>query len=230
MNRFLNRLPTITIREGHRVKVYLTSDLELPAYGAGTDAGLVRREGGPCVDDSSLFGILGLGLAAAPAHAQLVVIDPGNLAQAVLIAQRAQRALRGAAGAVPDDPAHGAGPRQHGAAIASRRSRSRATIPAAGCTAGRWLQGLNSGDADRRARTGSTTLPLERPTRAAGRTVAGRAPRARAAVRHHRDHRFRRDDGRPSGRRSCAATTGSCSRPSRRSKATCSTACCATTR
>lgn len=32
MNRFLNRMPTITIREGHRVKVYITSDLELPAY------------------------------------------------------------------------------------------------------------------------------------------------------------------------------------------------------
>jgi type IV secretion system protein VirB10 len=32
MNRFLNRLPSVTIREGHRVKVYLTSDLELPAY------------------------------------------------------------------------------------------------------------------------------------------------------------------------------------------------------
>lgn len=32
MNRFLNRLPTVTIREGHRVKVYLTNDLELPAY------------------------------------------------------------------------------------------------------------------------------------------------------------------------------------------------------
>jgi type IV secretion system protein VirB10 len=32
MDRFLNRVPTITIREGHRVKVYLTSDLELPAY------------------------------------------------------------------------------------------------------------------------------------------------------------------------------------------------------
>jgi len=32
MNRFLNRLPTVTIREGHRVKVYLTSDLELPEY------------------------------------------------------------------------------------------------------------------------------------------------------------------------------------------------------
>jgi type IV secretory pathway VirB10-like protein len=34
MNRFLNRLPTITIREGHRVKVYLTSDIELPTYTA----------------------------------------------------------------------------------------------------------------------------------------------------------------------------------------------------
>jgi type IV secretion system protein VirB10 len=34
MSRFLNRLPTVTIREGHRVKVYLTSDLELPAYDA----------------------------------------------------------------------------------------------------------------------------------------------------------------------------------------------------
>ena len=32
MNHFLNRLPTVTIREGHRVKVYLTSDLELPVY------------------------------------------------------------------------------------------------------------------------------------------------------------------------------------------------------
>jgi type IV secretory pathway VirB10-like protein len=35
MNRFLNRLPTVTIREGHPVKVYLTGDLELPAYGGG---------------------------------------------------------------------------------------------------------------------------------------------------------------------------------------------------
>ena len=32
MNRFLNRLPTITIREGHRLKVYVTSDLDLPAW------------------------------------------------------------------------------------------------------------------------------------------------------------------------------------------------------
>jgi type IV secretory pathway VirB10-like protein len=39
MNRFLNRLPTVTIREGHRVKVYLTNDLELPAYAAPALAG-----------------------------------------------------------------------------------------------------------------------------------------------------------------------------------------------
>jgi type IV secretion system protein VirB10 len=32
MNRFLNRLPTITIREGHRVKIYITSDLDLPEW------------------------------------------------------------------------------------------------------------------------------------------------------------------------------------------------------
>ncbi len=32
MSRYLNRLPNITIREGHRVKVYLTNDLDLPAY------------------------------------------------------------------------------------------------------------------------------------------------------------------------------------------------------
>ena len=38
MSHFLNRLPTVTIREGHRVKVYLTSDLELPAYDSGNTA------------------------------------------------------------------------------------------------------------------------------------------------------------------------------------------------
>ena len=32
MSRFLNRLPTITIREGHRVKVYITTDLDLPEW------------------------------------------------------------------------------------------------------------------------------------------------------------------------------------------------------
>src|SRR5262249_38756252 len=32
LDRFLNVLPTFTIREGHRVKVYLSNDLLLPAY------------------------------------------------------------------------------------------------------------------------------------------------------------------------------------------------------
>jgi type IV secretion system protein VirB10 len=32
LDRYLNVLPTFTIREGHRVKVYLTDDLSLPAY------------------------------------------------------------------------------------------------------------------------------------------------------------------------------------------------------
>jgi type IV secretion system protein TrbI len=33
LDRYLNVLPTITIREGTRVRVYLTNDLALPAYG-----------------------------------------------------------------------------------------------------------------------------------------------------------------------------------------------------
>ena len=32
LDKFLNILPTVTIREGHRVKVYLSSDLALPDY------------------------------------------------------------------------------------------------------------------------------------------------------------------------------------------------------
>lgn len=32
LDRFLNILPTFTIREGHRIKIYLASDLQLPAY------------------------------------------------------------------------------------------------------------------------------------------------------------------------------------------------------
>lgn len=46
MNRHLNRMPTVTIREGHRVKIYLTSDLDLPAYetqGTGTRTLLAQR-------------------------------------------------------------------------------------------------------------------------------------------------------------------------------------------
>jgi type IV secretion system protein VirB10 len=40
LDRFLNVLPTITIREGFRIKVYLTNDLDLPAYDASTGGGV----------------------------------------------------------------------------------------------------------------------------------------------------------------------------------------------
>jgi type IV secretory pathway VirB10-like protein len=39
LDRYLNVLPTVTICEGFRIKVYLTNDLELPAYGAGAGGG-----------------------------------------------------------------------------------------------------------------------------------------------------------------------------------------------
>lgn len=39
LDRYLNVLPTITIREGHRVYVYLTDDLALPAYDAAEGRG-----------------------------------------------------------------------------------------------------------------------------------------------------------------------------------------------
>jgi|SRR6516164_2781918 len=32
LDRFLNLLPTVTIREGHRIKVYVSSDLDVPAF------------------------------------------------------------------------------------------------------------------------------------------------------------------------------------------------------
>ena len=32
LDKFLNIMPTVTIREGHRVKVYLAGDLALPDY------------------------------------------------------------------------------------------------------------------------------------------------------------------------------------------------------
>jgi type IV secretion system protein VirB10 len=43
MSRFLNRMPTITIREGHRVKVYITSDLDLPEWQWASSSVFERR-------------------------------------------------------------------------------------------------------------------------------------------------------------------------------------------
>jgi hypothetical protein len=103
-----------------------------------------------------------IGLAVSPADAQVAVIDPANLAQAVLIAQRAQRhyeelqaqyrtVLRMAQG------------------LGSLEGYRIPTIAATRHDVGRWqygrpwLQGLNSGDAAGAAYW-ATTLPLERPS------------------------------------------------------------------
>jgi type IV secretion system protein TrbI len=40
LDRYLNVLPTITIREGYRIKVYLTNDLDLPAFAPDGPGGL----------------------------------------------------------------------------------------------------------------------------------------------------------------------------------------------
>jgi type IV secretory pathway VirB10-like protein len=40
MSQFLNRMPTITIREGHRVKVYVTRDVDVPEWSGVITPGL----------------------------------------------------------------------------------------------------------------------------------------------------------------------------------------------
>ena len=40
MSQFLNRMPTITIREGHRVKVYVTRDFDVPEWTGVTTPGV----------------------------------------------------------------------------------------------------------------------------------------------------------------------------------------------
>ena len=160
MNRFLNRLPTITIREGHRVKVYLTSDLELPAYVAPTHRSEDRRtrcsvdtlvgtgSGADDGDDCS-------GAAGRDRPGQPVPDDPDCRADLA--------ALPGAAPAIRNHPADVSRARATWRATASRRSPSRPTIRAAGSTVGPWIQALNSGDATGAAYL-STALPLLRPT------------------------------------------------------------------
>ena len=46
LERFLNRMPKITIREGHRLRIHLTADLPLRAYDTGRGpSGLAPRQG-----------------------------------------------------------------------------------------------------------------------------------------------------------------------------------------
>ena len=47
LDRFLNRLPRVTIREGHRVRIYLTSDLFVPAAAGPKRPLTTPRKGDP---------------------------------------------------------------------------------------------------------------------------------------------------------------------------------------
>ncbi len=107
------------------------------------------------------LAILTVGLLTAPAAAQLVVIDPGNLAQVVLIAQRAQQTYQEvlAQYALVTRMARGLGDLQQ------------YRIPSIGISAldpsvfpfGKpWIDGMNSGDARGTAYLASA-VPLQRP-------------------------------------------------------------------
>src|SRR4051794_34785095 len=117
--------------------------------------------------------MVALPLIAIPASAQLLVTDPGNLAQVVLIAERAQQVYKQlqAEYQLVTRMAQGLG------ALASYR------IPAIGITRldatnfpyGRaWIEGMNSGDARGTAYVASA-IPLQRPEDALDRL----GPRAR---------------------------------------------------
>jgi hypothetical protein len=105
--------------------------------------------------------LLGVSLLTVSASAQLLVIDPGNLAQVVLIAQRAQQVLQQV---------------QAEYQIVTRMAQglpdlSGYRIPSIGMSAldaspypfgGQWIQGMNNGDARGTAYLASA-LPLQRP-------------------------------------------------------------------
>ena len=109
-----------------------------------------------------ILGVVVLNLMAAPAHAQLAVIDPANLAQAILIAQRAQRHYQ-------ELQAQYRTILRMSQGLGNMEGYRIPTIPATRHDAGRWLygqpwlQGLNSGDATGAAYL-ATTVPLERPS------------------------------------------------------------------
>jgi hypothetical protein len=122
-----------------------------------------------------VVGALALMLAATPALAQIAVIDPANLVQAALIAQRVQRQLEELQAQYRTilRMAQGVGNMEsyRTPPIAlTRHDASRWTY-------GRpWIQGLNSGDAAGAAYW-ATTVPLERPDIGVAR-LSGAARRA----------------------------------------------------
>ena len=217
MQRFLNRLPTITIREGHRVKVYLTSDLELPAY----DARPSRRVPHP-VGDASCARSSPLALFVARARRSAARAggrrrprqpragDPDRRAHAARVPD--------ALDAVPDDRPDGAGPRQPGRAIASRRSPRPRTNRALG------VRAAVAAGPEQRRRRGRAYLQVARRLERPGATAraACRPPRARRSSAPTRRSRSRTRSRRwaATRSRSCAATAVACKRRSTRSNAT----------
>ena len=146
-------------------------------------------------------GLVLLMLVATRAQAQLVVIDPANLAQAVLIAAAGAAPLRGAAGAVPHHP--DACRRDSAAWTLSHPGDRRAasTTSAGGSTAA-----VAAGAEQRRSRPARATAATTIPLRASGN--AARSP-ARATRRRTLERQYATieitdsvaHDGRPSGRR-----------------------------
>jgi Domain of unknown function (DUF4141) len=109
-------------------------------------------------------------ICGGPARAQWVVIDPGNLAQAILIAERTLRhydELRRQYETI----------RRMGQGLGNMDGYRIPTIPITSHDPSRWpygrewIQGLNSGDATGQAYL-ATTLPLMRPTALPARLTA----------------------------------------------------------
>ena len=83
----------------------------------------------------TLVGLVLVLATATSARAQLVVIDPANLYQTILIAERTWQHYQELRRAVRNHPPDVARPGQHGGLPDSDDRRSRHTIPAAGSTA-----------------------------------------------------------------------------------------------
>ena len=125
-----------------------------------------------------LIGVLLLTMIAVPAHAQLVVIDPGNLEQTSLIAERTLRAYQNLVAQYETllrmAQALGNMDRYRVSSVAiSRHEPSRWTYGAP------WLQGLNSGDL-RGELYRQTTRPLASP----GGIIERLPTTARKALEH----------------------------------------------
>lgn len=116
---------------------------------------------------SLAFGFVLVGLAGVPASAQIAVIDAPNLAQAILIARRAQQHLT-------ELQAQFETIQRIGRNLGSMEGYRTPPITLTSHDVSRfeygrpWIQGLNSGDAAGTAYW-STTLPLERPGAALAR-------------------------------------------------------------